>query len=494
MRACTTFFAVLLLASAALAAELPVPSAEFPGLETIQRTDLMKTVEYLASPRLQGRLAGGPGYMQAAREMARRFRGLGLTPGGEDGFFQTLSVEYNEIDVCDLELIRPDGSTRSLALGSDFDCRGLTGSGEFTAPVVFVGYGLSQPEKGYDDYAGIDARGKIVLALKDAPPFKPDTTGWGESTLPRPKGHVAAAHGALAMLLVSPPNRAHPQKPIGSMLEGEGEQDERFPSLQVDIPVAEELVLATGLKLGDLQARIDSTRAPHSCGLAATARVHVKAGYRPKQPSVNVVGVLRGSDPGLAGEYLVVGAHLDHVGSQAHDIYFPGANDNASGAAAVLAVAGAFARGGARPKRSLIFALFTSEEAGLYGARHFVAHPPAPKESLVAYINLDCVGHGDSIEVGGGKTSPRLWQLVRDLDERGARLMVEATWPGGGADAAPFAEAGIPTLYFASKPSYTYLHLPSDTPATLNPPLLEAIARLVYRAAWRMAQDGYSKN
>ena len=466
-------------------------ATEFPGLESIRSADLMKTVEFLASPRLAGRLAGSPGYMQAAHEMAGRFRRLGLRPAGEDGFFQPLRVEYEEIGRCQLALVRPDGSTRDLTLGPDFVARGLSGSGDVTAPVVFAGYGLSVPEKGYDDYAGLDARGKVVLAFKEPPPFRMDSVGWGPATLPRPKGITAAAHGALGLLLVSVPDQPHPQRPIGSMLEGAGPQNERFPRLQVDVPVAQEMVQSAGLELGALQAAIDSTKRPRSQALGLSARVGVEARYRAQQPSVNVVGRIQGSDPALRDQVLVVGAHLDHVGRQG-GIYFPGANDNASGAAAVVAIAGAFARGGPPPKRSVLFVLFSSEESGLYGSKRFVEHPPVPLERIVAYLNLDCVGHGDSIQVGSGRTSPKLWQLARDLDARGDRLTVEETWGDGGADAAPFAEKKIPTIYFASKFSYTYLHLPSDQPATLNPSLYEALTRLAYRTAWVVAEGGYS--
>jgi hypothetical protein len=478
-----------LTASAARAAESG--TVEFPGLETIRAADLMKTVEYLASPRLAGRLAGSPGYMTAARELAGRFRRMGLKPGAGGGFFQPLEIEYDEIGACRLALVLPDGATRELRLGPDFVARGLTGAGAFRAPVVFAGYGLSVPEKGYDDYAGLDARGSIVLAFKEPPPFRMDSLGWGTSTLPRPKGLTAAAHGARGLLLVSVPNQPHPQKPIGSTLEGAGPQDERFPRLQVDVPVAQAMVRPAGLDLGALQAAIDSTKRPHSQALGLSARVGVEARYHAKQPSVNVVGRIEGTDPALRDQVLVIGAHLDHVGSQG-GIYFPGANDNASGAAAVVAIADAFARGGPPPKRSVLFVLFTSEESGLDGSKYFVGHPPVPLERIVAYFNLDCIGHGDSIQVGSGKTSPKLWQLARDLDARGARLTIEETWGGGGADAAPFAEQKIPTIYFASRYSYTHLHLPSDQPATLNPSLYEALARLVYRTAWQVAEGGYS--
>jgi hypothetical protein len=478
------------LAASAARAAGPV-AADFPGLESIRAAGLMKTVEYLASPGLAGRLAGSPGYWTAARELAGRFRRMGLKPGAGRAFFQPLEIEYDEIGACRLALVMPDGTMRELRHGPDFTARGLTGAGDFTAPVVFAGYGLSSPEKGYDDYAGLDARGSVVLAFKEPPPFKPDSLGWGAATLPRPKGRTAAAHGARGLLLVSVPNQEHPQKPIGSTLEGAGPQDERFPRLQVDVPVAQDMVRAAGLDLGALQAAIDTTKQPRSQALGLSARLAVEARYFAKQPSVNVVARLDGADPALRDQFLVIGAHLDHVGRQG-GIYFPGANDNASGAAAVMAVAEAFARGGPAPKRSVLFVLFSSEESGLDGSKRFVEHPPVPLERIVAYFNLDCVGHGDSIQVGSGKTSPKLWRLARDLDARGARLTVEETWGGGGADAAPFAERKIPTIYFASKFSYTHLHLPSDLPATLNPPLYEALARLVYRTAWTVAEGGYS--
>ncbi len=494
-----TVVAVLLCSLAFATAAWAAPAAdEFPGVERIRSADLLATVRWLASPRLEGRLGGSPGFMAAAHGMATRFRGLGLEPGlqrssvcSTAGWFQPLAVEYAEIPRCDLTLIGSGGAGRTLRLGPDHVCRCLTGSGDVTAPVVFAGYGLSFPGKGYDDYAGLDARGKIVLAFKEAPPFRADTLGWGDAPLPRPKGLVAAEHGAAALLVVSRPAQEHPQAPIGSILEGAGRQDERFPRLQVSEEVAQALVASAGLDLRALEARIDSTHAPASTALGTSARVSVKARYQARRPTVNVVGRITGSDPALRDQYLVIGAHLDHVGHQG-DLYFPGANDNASGSAAVLAIADAFARGGARPKRSVLFALFSSEESGLEGARRFVAEPPVPLDHVVAMFNLDCVGHGDSIQVGSGRTSPRLWQIARALDAQDARLMVEETWGGGGADAAPFADRGIPTLYFASKFSYTWLHLPGDEPGTLNPRMYEALTRLAYRTAWRVANGDYA--
>jgi aminopeptidase YwaD len=487
---CCLMLAARCASAAATADSAASDSTSPPRTDLIRSADLMKTVEFLASKPLAGRLAGSPGYWKAARAMAARFERAGLAAGGINSFFQPLEVEYETIPTCRLAIVDAAGAKHELRLGPDFTCRGLTGSGRFTAPVVFAGYGVADSAQRYDDYAGVDVRGTIVLLFKEPPPFRRDSSGWGRSLLPRPTARIAAAHGARAMLLVSRPLQPEPQAPIGSMLEGDGPEDEHFPMLQVSDSAAQLMLRPAGFDLRALEAAIDSTRAPHSRTLNVSAEIDVRAHYRARQPSANVIGILYGTDPKLTEQALVIGAHLDHVGSQG-SIYFPGANDNASGAAGVVAVAEAFARG-PRPRRTVIFALFSSEESGLYGSKRFVEHPPVPLEKIVAYFNLDCIGHGDSIRVGGGATSPKLWRIARDLDAKSTRLMVGSTGAGGGADAAPFAAKKIPTLYFDTKNSYRFLHLPGDVPATLNPPLYEALVRLVYGTAWRVAQGEYT--
>jgi Zn-dependent M28 family amino/carboxypeptidase len=205
------------------------------------------------------------------------------------------------------------------------------------------------------------------------------------------------------------------------------------------------------------------------------------------------VGLLPGADPALAGEAVVIGAHLDHVGRQGPDLVFPGANDNASGAAAVLALADALAHAPRRPARTVVFALFTGEEHGLNGARWHAAHPAAPLARTVAMLNLDCVACGDSLQLGNGRSAPNLWRLARDLDAAGERITVERTWAGGGADATPFHEAGVPSLYLATTRGYEQLHLPSDLPATLNGTLYERVVRLALRTATAVAGGGYAR-
>ncbi len=477
-------------------AAAPAAAAADTGraLAGITAGSLLATATWLASPQFEGRLAGTPGHDRAARAMAARFREIGLRPGAPDGYLQRFAIESNTIESCRLDLVRTGRPPKRYRLGDDYVCRGFSGSGRVTAPVVFVGYGLSLPELGYDDYAGIDVRGKIVLAFKEPPVWNPAAGAWGEAHLPRPKAAAAASHGARALLLVSLPDSTKPPaRPIGSVLHGPGEQDERFPQLHVSAAVAEDLLLGSGATLLSLRRAIDGGHAPASRPLPAVVTAEVRARYRRAAETANVVGILPGSDPSLARECVVIGAHLDHVGRQAGALLFPGANDNASGSAALLAIAGAFARGGPAPARTLVFALFSGEEQGLCGAKAYVASPAIPLDRTVAMLNIDCVASGDSIQLGGGKSSPRLWALARGLDAERARLTVARTWKGGGADAAPFFEAGLPTLYFATTNGYGDLHLPTDTPATLKPALHAAVARLAYLTARAVAGDGYAR-
>ncbi|MFA7228759.1 MAG: M20/M25/M40 family metallo-hydrolase [Melioribacteraceae bacterium] len=213
--------------------------------------------------------------------------------------------------------------------------------------------------------------------------------------------------------------------------------------------------------------------------------VHTK--YEKEKEVVNVAAILEGSDPELKNEYLIIGAHLDHVGGQAGKIFFPGANDNASGSAALLQIARAFASTKERPKRSVAFVFFASEEQGLYGAKFFSDNLPFPKEKVRAMINMDCIGYGDSIQVGGGKSAPGLWDIAKQSDLENDKLLVAGTWSGGGADAEPFFQKGIPTLYFVTTNSYKHLHMLTDTPETLNQNLFGSITRLAFRTALKIS-------
>ncbi len=482
-----------LLAAACLTACSRPPSDPLArGLRAITAEAMLADVEILAGPDFSGRLSGDPGYEAAARWCARRFDRLGLVPGGDNGtFLQRLTIEYNQIQGTPTLLVTgPDAEAVAAELGRDFTCRGFTGSGTVDAPVVFAGYGLSSPHLGYDDYGGLDVQGKVVLVYKRLPSWSPDTLSWDAwHGTPRGKAAIARQHGAAAILWFDAPREgdwAPHRGPIGSVMHGGGAYLPDMPHLEIDIALADRLLGRTG-EAQRLQAAIDSLRSPRSRALASRATLSVQAFYDPARETCNVIAVLPGGDPVLKDEALIIGAHLDHVGRQSPDIYFPGANDNASGTAAVLRLAEAFRSAGQAPRRSVVFVLFAGEESGLVGSEFHAANPLFATDRTVAMFNFDCVACGDSIRIGGGESAPELWQIARALDAEGANRTVAATWPGGGADATPFFALGIPTLYWVTTSGYAHLHAVTDTPATLNGPLYADLVKLAFRTAWAVA-------
>lgn len=464
----------------------------FPGVELISGKEMIETVKLLAAPDMAGRQPGSPGYALAVDLVKSRFETMGLKPAGEDGYLQHVPSEYVEIsENPEFSVIRTEGAYK-YTLGTDFVCRGLTGFGDVTAPVVFCGYGISEPGAGYDDYAGVDVKGKIVLVFKQNPEWTIAGVDLSQK-YNRYRANKAAAHGAIGILLVSTPLSKDPQRPIGSLMDGEGNYDPEMPQMHISLDVARDLFKGSPVQLSELQHRIDSLKQPQSVQLQTKAHMIIRGEYVPEKTSDNVVGLIEGTDPKLKNQYLVISAHLDHVGKQGPEFYFPGANDNASGSAAVLALAKAFAKSTQRPERSVIFVLYTGEEQGLVGSHYFADHCPVEMDQIIAAINLDCIGFGDSIQVGGGKSNPVLWNAARSLDSLNAKRMIKATWGGGGADLDALFKKGIPGLYFASRYSYTHLHLPSDTPETLNPWLYEELVRLAYRTARIVADGKYEK-
>ncbi len=466
--------------------------AQSVGIRKIEAAEMLKTVTYLASPELGGRRPGSDGYYLAADYMSNAFFDLGLKDITGDFYFQRLPVEYVEISgEPALSLLTTRGET-PLVLGEDFVCRGMTGFGEGEAGVVFCGYGISEPQSGYDDYAGMDVKGKVVMVFKQNPPFMIEGVELSQK-YNRYRAQMAAKHGAIALLLVSTPLSKDPQKPIGSIMDGEGEYLLYMPQFHIDLEAADQLFEGSKYRLEEIQSRIDSSHSPASLPLLHKVRFKVEGEYTADRPSMNIIGCLEGSDPQKKHEYVLISAHLDHVGKQGSHLYFPGANDNASGSAAVLQLARAFASLKNKPARSVLFVLYTSEEQGLTGSAHFANHCPVPVEQIVAALNMDCIAFGDSIQIGNGKSNPKLWNLAREIDSRHDKLSVSRTWGGGGADLEALHKKGVPGLYFVTTNSYDHLHLPSDRPETLNKDLYESLVRLVYLVTEQLANGSWQR-
>ncbi len=452
----------------------------------ISTDSLMKHVQVLCSDEASGRLPDTKGYDFVTQYCVNYFKQIGVKSLNNkklNGYFQTFQLETNEIKLCNLSIINGANIKYDLKAGKDFSCRGFTGSGKGIVDVVFCGYG--ETHDGYNDYRGMDLKGKAVMIFKANPSFPSPDTSWGEFSIRR-KVETAKKQGAVAVIFVSRANLANPQKSIGSTSHGEGIQNVDIPQFQVNVAWADTILEGTRYPLTRLDKLIENLKMPFSLFTKSKIEYEVVANYNPNATSHNIIGFVEGSNPVLKSEYIIISAHLDHVGMQGEVIY-RGANDNASGSAAVLEIARIVASNPIKPARSILFVLFTAEEKGLVGSTFMASNLPIPKDKIVGMLNMDCIAFGDSIQVGNGEANPDWWKKVKEIDENSSKLMVEKTWNGGGADLSPFHNIGISGLYFVSKNSYTHLHLPSDTPETLNKKTFTDIVKLVYNSAMEKA-------
>jgi hypothetical protein len=359
-------------------------------------------VKYLADDRMQGRETGSAGYMDAARYVAAEFERAGLAPAGTQAYLQPIKFRSRKvIDAGTSAEIERDGKRERLTIGDD----ALVGSRVDTAPVVdaqmvFVGYGLTIPEASYDDFAGLDVKGKVVVYLAGAPPKVPgalaahyQSAGERSANL-RKLGAIGTVNFANPAHMDMPWSRIASARVIPAMaLEDQALDDSRGIRLAliVNPESADKILAGSGHDFKEIVAAANGGQPlPH---FAIPGTLHVKAQVETGEvESPNVVARLEGSDATLKDEYVVFSAHLDHLGVGApinSDSIYNGAMDNASGVAAMLDVAASLHEKNARPKRSLLFVAVCGEEKGLLGSRYFASHPTVDGKRIVADINTD---------------------------------------------------------------------------------------------------------
>jgi Zn-dependent M28 family amino/carboxypeptidase len=359
-------------------------------------------VEVLANDGMEGRNTGSPGHKRAAEYVAAQFKSAGLEPAAAGGFIQPVKFDTRKIDESrsSLALIR-DGAEERLTLGDDANISmRIDPAASIDAPLVFVGYGLKIPERGIDDFAGVNLEGAIVVHISATPkslpgPLQAHFGSAGE----RWKMYKAA--GAIGTISIANPKsmdipwgrstlaRLQPAMSLAdaSLNETAGQQ----LSVTMNPARADKLFAGSGHTFAEMLSLVDAGRAVPSFALRPRLKASV-AVERAQVESQNVAGILRGGDPRLRDEYVVLSAHLDHLGIGGAingDAIYNGAMDNASGVAAMLEVAASLHRSGARPKRSILFVAVTGEEKGELGSLYFAAHPPVPRERIVANVNTD---------------------------------------------------------------------------------------------------------
>jgi aminopeptidase YwaD len=437
-------------------------------------------VKALASPEMEGRGAGTKGIARAADLIEQRYRSLGLQPAGAKSFFQPFTVitgaklkEGNRLEVEDGK------SKQGLKLNQDFVPFSFSASGEVAGPLVFAGFGVTAPEFGYDDYAHLDVKDKIVVVLRYEPAgfaAKSGNAGLTQHSQLIAKAINARNHGAKAVILVN-----------GKL--GDGEEDEltKFGSVngpenagieiaQTKNDAANPWFIAAGKSLGEAQDQINSSTTPASFAFPDKLQISLGVNIEKTRATVNnVLAYL----PGKTDEYIIIGAHYDHLGygnvdslapSQIGQIH-PGADDNASGTAGVLELARLLTPQKGKLQRGILFADFAGEELGLLGSAEWVKEPTLPLGKAVAMINMDMIGRikDEKVFVGGTGTGATFKDL---LDEEKSKFPfhIEYSASGYGAsDHTSFVGKQIPVLFFFSGLHSDY-HKPSDTWDKINAP------------------------
>jgi len=357
-------------------------------------------VQFLADDKLQGRDTGSEGHRLAAKYVADNFQRAGLKPAGTDGYIQTVRFHSRRIveEQSSLALVR-DGKTEPIVLGDEATIgMRVNQAPRLEAPITFIGYGLSVPEVNYDDLQGLDLRGKVVLLMTGGPPTIPgpllahyQATRWanlksagvlGVISITNPKGmDIPWDRAKLA--------RFNPAMALtdASLDETAGQQ----LAVTINPARAEKLFTGSGHTFAEILETANAGKQLPRFPLPASIRASVEVATEEIE-SQNVVGLLPGTDPKLKGEYVVLTAHLDHVGVGQPingDRIYNGAMDNATGVATLLETALTLQKTQKRFRRSVLFLAVTAEEKGLLGSRYYAAHPTVPADAIIANVNVD---------------------------------------------------------------------------------------------------------
>jgi Zn-dependent M28 family amino/carboxypeptidase len=516
-------FRIAALGSLYLAGALLCQTADIGPQQRRLRADL----DFLTSGVLAGRLSLSPEAEIAARYIASDFERTGLQPASGSSYLQEFPLIAYRSDPQERALTLTRGGVAKVFPSADIG-GGFKNEVRVSAPVAFAGYGISAPEYGYDDYANIDATGKIVLMF-DHEPQEDDPrsvfNGTGHTIHAGRAIKVANArrHGAVAVLIASEPLRRHAgllEPPARGANQGQTlrasapsqsiDDAAQIPAFSVGDSALAELLSGLGEKPADLQRAIDTTLRPRSASLPdTTIELRSKNAEQRRGISFNAAGLLEGSDPVLKSETILITAHYDHLGVRNGRVY-PGANDNASGTVAVMELARVFAASGKRPKRSVLFLVFGSEEELMLGSFYYTAHPLRPLAGTRTVLNLDMIGRDEAhipqsegvlqiaadtrngLNLVGTYYSPDLLAII-ERQNRTVGLALDTKFDRDHllnalfrCDHLPFLVAGIPAvwLFGGFHPGY---HEPSDTVEALNFPKMEKVVRLAYQVATEVA-------
>jgi hypothetical protein len=461
------------------------------GWQNISSPVLMSYINELCSEKYAGRLTGTKGYNDAADWLAERLAQWQLKSGGDNGtYFQDFPNPYTLVlpgAELSLQLPLQDGQAQSkfYEIEKDFFPGATSASGQVTAEVVYVGYGISAPELSFDEYQGIDVQGKIVLVEVEVPidPAKQaaEFAKWRPYSFHQYKVQNAKAHGAVGMLYhypISNPNCLYIKD---------------FILTYIGKTVVADIFQGSGKSHEQVVNTLKKSFCEQSFATGKTATLKNITEHHADGIGKNVIAFLEGSDPLLKNETIILAAHLDHLGDT--PLLLPGANDNASGVAVVMAVAEVLARFESRPQKTVAFVFFGAEEQGVRGSEFYLEHLPSALKNVKALINLDGVGRGTKLEALAARNYPALWKHFAAANRTLVHATVSEEYFHNLArprlDAARFMWAGVPTISFSAfdapdLPFPTY-HTSHDKPDIITPEIMVALGRLIFSAVVEMA-------
>lgn len=462
---------------------------------SIHSEEMMTWIEKLCTPEFSGRLTGTPEYLAATEWAAGKFKEWGVKPAGDNGtYFQWFDFPYTTVnDIGSLTMNIPAGEGSVIKKNYTFPDEyypGMnSGNGEITSEVVFAGYGVTAPELNYDDYKGIDVKGKIVIMNRDVPytdTRNPEYKKWVGYCYHQFKVQNAVKHGAAGMIYIDG-NLANPNITYDPSIIvcGIG------PQALTDI--------FSGLKTTNKEVteKIIKTMKPASFNTGKSFTIKANTTRHPEGKACSVAGMIEGTDPVLKNEVIIIGGHFDAVGKVGTSVV-NGALDNASGCVDIMGAAKAMAQSGIQLKRSVMFILLGGEEVGLIGSKVYVAKPVFPMEKTIAYINLDMVGNGTGLAVSAGSTYKELLSYFENANSKYIHRPMSTSAPAQGeyygrprTDGVVFSMAGYRTMAMGTTGGYkkVYYHLPGDDPDAVTIDIMEDVAKMIYVGLTNMAND-----
>lgn len=479
------------------------------GLKEITPEKIKTHINYLASDALLGRDTPSPGQDSAASYITRAFVQYDLAPVN-GSYLAPVPLVTTSLGDDNLLEVTIQGVTKTLNIKTDFIPFESTAGGSIEGNIVFAGYGITAPERGYDDYSGIDAKGKIALILTHIP-RESDTAkifNVRYKTLTY-KVKNAVEHGCKGVLVMTDPlnhmilspkgfpwptlYKNFPKEAVALTLKDTSQK--KVPLVHVGKEMMN--ILFGGVdSLKSLETRIDKELKPMSKEFSGiTIKLKVST-IENRIKSSNIVGYIAGSDPKLKDELVVIGAHYDHVGfmkqhKEGEKYIYNGADDNASGTSGLLSVAEAFSKCKVKPRRSVLFIAFTAEEKGLFGSQAYVQNPLFALNNTVAMLNMDMIGRGnpDTLHLEAGDLSPDLTSIAqKENSDIGFKILVDGNEFLDRSDQSSFYHKNIPFIMFFAglHPDY---HTVRDRPETIDTIKASKIARLVFKTAWVVAND-----